>query len=205
MFGLGTPMIVLGIVAALAGAGAYWQYDRANGFAVDLAAETAQRQADANGYKASLATQAASIGRLEAARAEDQRQLNALAVSSARITEERDAVLRKYDEYRGRIDRLATGKPELIGRNASAATNRVLDRLWRATRPVRGAEQTDPALPPAAAAGDQPARPRRSRGAHAGTDRFMERGGRRRHPAALHDLRLRRAGLFRLRAGVARA
>jgi hypothetical protein len=156
---MNTIASALAVALVLAGTVAKVQADKADGLAVRLAVAERQRAEDRIRFGSASEAQKRAIAALEAARADDQKRIDALAQDNARIAEERNHEKRKFEDYRARLAEAALAKPGLVGRAATRAVGRLFDAFRGASAADgRAPDGTPGTVPSAAAPADRGAR-----------------------------------------------
>jgi len=103
------------------------------GEVADLTKDLATSQSNVETLKGTIKTQNKTIEGFQAQRQLDQKMLDALTISLNNAQAEKEKLAIQFDAYRGRLSDLARKKAGLIGRKATAATNKVFKDFEEAT------------------------------------------------------------------------
>lgn len=130
------------VICILSGAVA-WLYDDVQ----DLTADLATEKLNVEVAKEQVKDLNEDIIMLEQQREQDQKSIDDLSESYNDLQDENDENLATLNSYRSRLKSVAVAKPGLVGRRATAATNRLFDEFRTSTGGK--ARETDNAVPSA--------------------------------------------------------
>lgn len=135
----------IAVLILLLGGAVWWLYDDVQTLQAELATEKANVQI----AKTEIKGLNENIIMLEELRKQDQKMIDTMSARFADLQEKNDETVATLNSYRSRLNDVAIAKPGLVGRRATAATDRLFDDFRTATG--RTTDGTGQDVPPAQA------------------------------------------------------